>query len=597
MTFIKSLQRWPAWLLVSFVLAVFLFFSLAHIRRPLGQEDLHWFGPAKSLYLTGSPRTYNEPDVVWVDHPHLYLRCITGAFRLFGISEVSARLPGILAGVISTFLVFFLIKGFSPDRERSTVWAALWALQYALIPAVSVGSNYVMHDNTVLVPAIILLYYAFARFSIEGTWAWAIALATMAALSLWIRISTPVAVLFLLAILTPTYIKGGKRQWWCIATLAAGIALFLLSWDLYCDFTGFPFAKPISYTLGAILSKTHLAGTSKVPDLQSLIYLLLWLGPFSVFLFILAAARRVSEFWRERTPRVEDLFCAGAILLMVGYTVAGDAIFGFPRYQSPAFPLICIFAGLALCRWDALPEELNFGPIAGVALAAFAIQLGILRDVIFLIRYTLRLEAVGPTGFHPAINTLVCRGLAFCAAHGILALVCLRSSFKGRLLSFLFCLSFGANLGTCWLQRFAPYYVGYNYGGLGTVAAACYIAAQVPPYGVVLAPDEVLFYTGEYESKYGYTPHPLWLDKDALRRKLADRDTMGFAYSIITNTVEQVRICRDDPEIARILARDYSPKDIGSYTIWIRKRSSAATLVPLSAGRPAGSGLRRGRTG
>ncbi len=582
-TMIKDPRRWPAWLQVSFVSAAFLFFALAHIRRPFGQEDLHWFGPARSLQLGNAPMTFDNPDVVWVDHPHFYLRCLIAAFRLFGISEASARMPGILSGVIAILLIFIIIKDSSPDRDRPTAWAFLFALQYALTPAVAVGSIYVVNDNTVLVPAITLLLYAFTRFSINATWTSGAALASMTALSLWIRISTPLAIIPLLALHTLAFNKSGRKRLWGIGALAAGTALFALSWGLYCNITGTSFAKPLSYTLGAILFRARDAAPGQGPaSLQSLIYLVLWLGPFSVLLFTLAAARRAAEFLRDKKPHMEDLFGAGGILLMAVYTAAGP-IFGFPRYQSPAFPLISIFMGIALCRWEKHPEHIPLGGIAGVALAAFAIQIGTLQDVLYLLRYTLRHDAAGITGMRPALNALALRGLAFAAAHGLLALVYLRSSFKGRLLPFLLCLSLGSSLGTGWLQRSAPYYVGYGYGGRGTLEAARYIAAQVPAHGVVLAPDEVLFYTGRYESQYTYTtPHSLWSDREALRKRLSDEHTMAFAYSIITNTVGQVRAYRNDPGFALILARDYEPKDIGSYTIWIRKHHERSRQMPPS---------------
>jgi 4-amino-4-deoxy-L-arabinose transferase-like glycosyltransferase len=71
-------------------------------------ETIHVYA-AKSILETGKPEL---PSGEIYDRALFFTKAVALSFKLFGVNELSARLPSIVFGVLSVVLVFFIGRGF-----------------------------------------------------------------------------------------------------------------------------------------------------------------------------------------------------------------------------------------------------------------------------------------------------------------------------------------------------------------------------------------------------------------------------------------------------------------------------------------------------
>lgn len=562
------------WYIIFFVaLGLFIVFSLTRIQRPVAEDELHWLVAAKTLYAEGIPRQYLFPDHIAAFSPHLYLHSVVLAFRLFGESEAVARLPGVISGLLTIIMVFFITKSFSQGSQAERVqWAALSSLLYALTPAIIQGSVIIDIDNTILIPAVLFLYGAFAKYQQEKDTRWVILTGLAMATALWVRVTTPTIVAFLLSFYVLVSKNALKRKLILISAILSGAFLFVVSWYLYCSATGTPFCEPFTYTLGAFQGRVQSSGDLILFRVsRSLIPLTLWLGVFPSLLFLVITIQKCKRYLKNPEIHLEDIFLWGGVILILGYTLIGGAPFGYPKYHSPAIPLLYIFVGLALSQSKVNFINTRLKVIFIIVFVAFVVQNLVVGDLLYIFRYTLRNTIAFMLPLYPIWKSIALKISLFSVAFVIMFVICLRSSFKKEWILLLILFSIGTNMGTAFLQSTVNYYTGYNYGGQGTIKTAQYIREKVPLQSVVLAPREITYYLNLPKSSY--LSNALWTDTDELRRRLAHKNTSALVYSIVTNTIQQIQTISTNKVIQELLHQDFDQTKIGDYTIWIRKSS------------------------
>jgi len=112
---------------------------------------------AREILLLGDWVTPHYDFIPYLDKPMFFFSLAAGAYKLFGISEFSARLPAALAGLGCVLLVLDL------GRRFSGPWAALWSgLVLATCPIFMAFSRAVIFDMP-LSFFITLALWAFAR--------------------------------------------------------------------------------------------------------------------------------------------------------------------------------------------------------------------------------------------------------------------------------------------------------------------------------------------------------------------------------------------------------------------------------------------------
>ena len=187
--------------LIGIAVFFYLVSAFSRIAQPIAKDDLHWLVAAKNLFVTGRPTVYFVPNALVAHSPHAYLYAIKFAFDIFGIHDPVARLPGILSGLLTLILLFAVIRNLTRDDSgEPSPWAALATLLYATTPATVQGSLILENDNTLLIPAILFLFFSFVKYQQEGKLRWALATGLAVTVALWVRITTPVLALFLLGL-------------------------------------------------------------------------------------------------------------------------------------------------------------------------------------------------------------------------------------------------------------------------------------------------------------------------------------------------------------------------------------------------------------
>ena len=612
--------RWPLWAAVVVCLGLFIVLAAPRLLQIAGQDEIvHYVGLGQRLYEHG----FSRPAELITFSPHLYGFALWLAHLLLGPGVAVARLPGIAAWCLTALLLGWRLAGSS--RERGAAAAIPWILALlALSPLALQAAAIVDIDNTILVPAVLLLCLGVERFVQKPSWRTGALVAGFLWLALWCRITTP-------AFLLPLFLA---YAWWrhralpaaarLALVLAAGVVLFLLTWWGYCRCTGVSFARPFRYLRDAFVFCTVGAergiGLGKVALTAT--YLCFWLGPALVLLGAWLVSQRLQRLWRSRQPEPDDLFLAAGVAILGGYCLLGGTIFGFPKYHCPALPLLLLaLAGtwgkpttatkfLATpsaadgqggrggrgCRYptpvaslagdrqaprtaqqnrelggsgtSALCPQGRAGWLAagGVVLAGALLQVLVLGDPLLLLRFGLR-EAV----FHGEnVRHLLWAGLArpYLLAAALAASVLVPLCRRGVLAlpSAILCLALGMNAGLVGLQQVGGYQTGYNYGDRGDARRlADFLAARLPEGASAIVPGEIVYLLQRPAVRH--VPNELWTDPSSLRQELLRPDVAAAAASLFTNSMAQVTSLI---EVAAALP-EYRRSDLGGYVVFLRR--------------------------
>ena len=558
----------------AMALCLFALFALLHVHQTISQDDLNYMVAAKTLRETGTAIHYGYGERIKTYSPELYLQVLATGFRLFGVSEAVARLPGIMSGLLSIVLVFLITNSLSHGTQIERLqWASVVSLLYAVTPGLIQGALILAIDNTILIPPVLLMCWSFIKYLQQQKIQWLILTALAMMLALWGRVTTPPAI----GLVMSAYALAGPWNWKtklrAIGALLLGAVLFIVSWYSYCLVFNVPFSGPFAYALRSLTGKTHDIAFSQIA--QNVLYLMLWVGFFTTILFLVVVSRRMRVFFSGLEGGPEDLFLLSGLSLVIGYFFIGGAIFGYPKYQAPAIPLLYIFIGIALSKthseshyWRAQ----KLGIALFLALIACALQMWIVGDWIYLIRYQVRASLAFLSPSLSEIGREMSLKAAFvCAVYGLLFVIFHRFSSM-TVVGMLFAFSIGSNVGMAVLQGSARYHTGYNYGGLGTVEVAAYVRTHVPADSVVIAPNEVTYYLKLPNSPYW--PDPFWTDIDQLKKRLADQNTSGLVYSIATNTILQIQTITSNESLRAFLRKNYDHTTVGTYRVWIRKANN-----------------------
>ena len=85
------------------------------------------------------------------------------------------------------------------------------------------------------------------------------------------------------------------------------------------------------YTLSSFQGKGHLTLSQL---LQNLVCLILWLGIFPSLLFIIFTIQRCISCLRKPEVCLKDIFLWSGVVLVIGYTLVGGAIFDILNITS-----------------------------------------------------------------------------------------------------------------------------------------------------------------------------------------------------------------------------------------------------------------------
>lgn len=123
-----------------FILAIITFYlyGLGHLPL-LGPDEPRYAEVAREMYERGDMVTPTLGGHTWFEKPALLYWMMMASYRLFGVSEWSARLGPALCGLLTALLIYWLARRVERHGERSneTVGAEPWA---GLAIASSIGT-------------------------------------------------------------------------------------------------------------------------------------------------------------------------------------------------------------------------------------------------------------------------------------------------------------------------------------------------------------------------------------------------------------------------------------------------------------------------
>ena len=108
--------------LVAIIAAIILFINLGTIPLLDPDEPVYAETPKEMIHFNEflSPRIYGE---YWYDKPPMYYWLVTAAFKVFGVSEFSARFPSAFLGLAGVTALY--LHGCRLFSKRAAMAAAL----------------------------------------------------------------------------------------------------------------------------------------------------------------------------------------------------------------------------------------------------------------------------------------------------------------------------------------------------------------------------------------------------------------------------------------------------------------------------------------
>jgi len=536
-------------------LVLFVLLTACRFGQPMGQDEIsHYYKCIRMLYLDG----YSHPADVITFSPHLYPLLACGVCKLFAhFNQATVQMTGIFCWLAVIYLLWKLAK---TTQEQ---WVACGLC--VLLPMVQQAAVTVEIDQTVLPLVTLILCWRAKCFMDDSSMKNGLWLAASMALALWARLTTPI-------VLIPLFVGFA---WWSVDSkravktavwLVLGCIVFFVTWRLYCLATGVDWQGPFVYLARSFQETTigeRSSGASRL--VQNMLYLVFW--GMNPFLIVLTAGSVVVGYVRK-LPRTELCYLAAGIWLLCGYEIVGGALFGFPKYQIPAMPLICL--GIALA-WKGVWSFKPVGRLGSVHLVILGVLSCVLLmktgDPLHAMRIDIRETAV--TGGAVRLE-LMKLGLLFAVCWGALSMAVVLFWWRVRVMTLWQLLLIGVlwtnGVFSVW-QGNRPYATGYVYGDEGeTREVAGLIEFLRWTDRPLFVPHEVLFQIGDFRLVDGLPMD--WTDLDSVAELIGNEHPPMVAVSVLTNTASEVRDILRHEKIQKNLLPNYEMKRVGRYYMW-----------------------------
>jgi hypothetical protein len=301
---------------------VFLLLSAFAASKPLQLDNMDFPAAAEQTARTGVPIYYRgaeDPQVLGLFHPPLYIYALATWFSVFGAGEAQTRMFGAVCALLQGLVVLGIVRTlFGPSAAR-LIGPGFWVL-FLLNPYTLQTAAIADIDSTVYGPLLCLALLATLQLSWrDGKWRTDAAppreytvLVLVCTLCLWAKLTT-VLITFPFIFLLLLSKLGARRA--ASATLLVGgcsIAAFLASYYAYGKLTGLNVNYTFSFTWMSFAQRGFSGGsglTARLRDLRSnaffmLPFMVAWTG---LIPWISAAAALLLALWqglRRRDPRL-----------------------------------------------------------------------------------------------------------------------------------------------------------------------------------------------------------------------------------------------------------------------------------------------------
>ena len=477
------------------------------IDKPYVYDDISFILGARAVAQTGLPfgnQGYllhlaweREQWALW--HPPLYIYTLGLTVALFGDSERAARGLSVLCMLIASAFAFDLARRVVMSRGggpgRALIAGVLTVALYALNPLAIQASMILDIDNTVLMVLLTALVWLAIR--LPGSWnlATIVGLALLYAVSIWAKMTTPLALGVALAFTRLFQDVGWRGALQALAVVGLGWAIFGLTWAGIMTATG----MPLTYTLDVVRNEAIESGVSSGHRLLSLQAFamgvapaILWIGPFFCLLFVAAGLPRLWSLLRGKGLEAGDLLVVlgAAIYLAYIFKLAGN----LPKYHAAMLPLWAAAAGALVASAAGRPNLAQYGVAA-------------LGGAVLLWWYWNRMAELWAILWEATLNRdliviplLIGLGIAALWAIGG------RRNRLGAIPVALFLLTMSWSLSLDFAQYGRTGSTTYYYDRHGQREAAAAVEALLEPGELYVASKEVAWYT----SNHNYVDQESW---------------------------------------------------------------------------------------
>lgn len=586
------MRRFTVIIGVALLSLAYIGLALDFLNDPLIADEIFFVQAADNLSRDGVPITrgrenlamFSTPDfssrlhtkspevtyALW--HPPLYIYAMAAIFRFAGAGAMQARLLG-LASFIGTLVgIYLLSQEVFMDRIDRRRIGLLSCLVFGMNPMAIQGSLIVDIDNTLLTAAITVCLLAILKLMNSHRAANDVAAGLLFILLFWIKLTTPVGLLFSLLVFLALRdgISVSIRRIALILIIGGGG--FLLSWSFYAWQGALPFRAPFQHLTGSFFShqpEGHLPAIVFDVGFNGA-RLALWMSPFLLLTWWIALMERASAPKSITPPHALDLLHIFSLVVLGTYLYVGRTIFSFPRFHYPLLPILSIIAAGSFSNQAAMARANRWRVIASGVLAIFLILVG--GDPLLSTYHQIKERLVAVKPLTDVVWHLMVQMTTLALTPLLVHIFCrfaTRRPFRQTVMlplaisTFAYCIALDVS------HVRASYLVRYGYGGTGTAEAISFLKQSTTPGDFIFAPAELVY--GLQDSSAFYPSNNAWTSEEALTNVLSERRTRAFAYGIPTNSTAQLKFVTANHTLASLLETQFQKHVIGSYTIWVRR--------------------------
>ena len=555
---------------------IYLFFSFTSWHEPVMGDEVRaimWIKSLRDSSITNYFVSCGE-RLFGVWHPPAYacLAAILGDF--FTLNEMVIRAIGIASFLISLALIYVIAYGlFKKDDGRERI-AILACIIYALNPLAVKGSLLIDIDGTILNVAILALIAALVWIKYDKGSRKAFFIYTaLFTLALCIKLSNPF--IFIGAIFTCQVLRREWQKLLYTAKIAiSGVALASIIWFLYCLANGRDAAciieVPISIVVMFFLRNASGEGLSLIA--RNIWALLIWSSPSFIILGLIGSWKNFDKPSEDDSLLSLSQFAFCGLAFFIIYIFIGGVTHSFPKYHYAVLPIFSILASGIFVK-DVNQDRRLLAGIAALVSMVVLYYIFFVKDPLYLVNYALK-EAVikGPdASVHAIIREEAVRVAFLLLAIPVIFLFYIkRKKAKEAFILALFVTMFACNISLLTVQRAALYNSAYCYGAEGVREVSDFILANTLPSDIICAPPEILLSSKRKMPSYGMAK--TLNGKDLFLNGLKANDVKCVVYGITGNTVDQYRKIFYAADVKAFLNENYVPREIGSYTVWLKKR-------------------------
>lgn len=462
------------------------YFVLDEIDFPIVSHATSQSG--KPIYYRGE----DSPKHVGTYHPTLYINLLAIFIRLFGFSEISVRLFGVICVLASSWFLILIMRQLKINNSRSeNIILGLFLLN----PYTIANTTLPDIDSTILPPIILLftlLTIKFVALKTSKKQKYIVILGFVMALALWSKLTTSLILPPLL--LAANYLQSKNIKQSIIISIKVtliGVIVFMSTYFLYCIALGLSPTYTYKFLLESFTKGTNAVGPFKgaLMNLQNTGYFIYWLGVPFTFVLILSNIGILSDIKKDKIANIKILLSATALLVTFFYIALISPFGGFFKYPFPVFGIMLLSI---VFYFDKYAKNYINKPL----LIILALVLGFLvnhywyRDYAFM-----GIKPFGDIILFTALLTVCAIMLHKYKGH----------KYGASLLSILLFFAIGFQLSTSRIQAISNYSTKYLYGQTGLMETTSYLKQNTNQDEIIWAMKDVGYYTNNrYIESYAY---------------------------------------------------------------------------------------------